>query len=103
MTATKAPTVRSIAELIDALGGVETLRKDCITNVENWVHLNEIPAGWQMRLFARAIRQKVEFSAELLQDVFHLSREDADAIAITLGHGPKLQARLGRLGVRHDA
>jgi hypothetical protein len=85
----KAPvTVRSIAEFLDAIGGVEAVARKCrltVPAVERWIHHGEISTGFQMRFFALGLQCGVIFDERALENLFGFLPEQAQVIARALG------------------
>ena len=80
--------VRSIAEFLNAIGGIEAVADDCrltVSAVEHWIDLGSIPTGWHMRFFALGLQCGVVFDEQTLDCVFGFLPGESQVIARALG------------------
>lgn len=74
--------VRNLAELIDCLGGPRMIAEECdvpLSDIDRWIRENELPRGFHVRTFVRAILCGAAFDAAALQRLFGIPPGDARA------------------------
>lgn len=76
--------IRTPEQLIECLGGEQSVAKDTMTTIEgvrHWLESDFIPNGWHLRMFVRAVTAGHVFDQHGMDRIFSIAPEETEAIA----------------------